>query len=357
MIVLYNLAMLVVSVTALSLTARTRTPGAGALALVTTAAASVLLAAGLGIGTWNALQLFACGLFLHCGVVLAALTWLLWKTAPKTAIVSGIACLTLGAIGIDAFFIEPHWLEVTRLELVAPKLSRSLRLAIIADLQTDNVGDYERRVLRQSLNERPDIILMAGDYLQVDRHETARLATLHQELNTLLKEVDFQAPLGVFAVRGNVDAGNWTESFEGLPITLFRSTGTVQLADLRITGLSVHDSGVLPADRTAPIVDVPNDGKYHIMLGHLPNFALRKVDADLLVAGHTHGGQVQLPFLGPIVTHALVPRSWASGVTDLGDGRTLIVSRGVGMERGVAPRLRFLCRPQLIVVDLVPSGK
>jgi hypothetical protein len=102
---------------------------------------------------------------------------------------------------------------------------------------------------------------------------------------------------------------------------------------------------------------VPHDGKYHVMLGHLPNFALRDGDADLLVAGHTHGGQVRVPFFGPIITHSLIPRSWAAGVTDLGNGRTLIVSRGIGMERGVAPRLRFLCRPQLIVVDLMPGGK
>ena len=65
--------------------------------------------------------------------------------------------------------------------------------------------------------------------------------------------------------------------------------------------------------------------------------------------------KIQLPVFGPILTLSRVPRSWAAGVTDLGAGRMLVVSRGVGMERGRAPRVRFLCRPEVVVVDLVPE--
>jgi len=93
-----------------------------------------------------------------------------------------------------------------------------------------------------------------------------------------------------------------------------------------------------------------------VALGHRPDFALGDVRADLLLAGHTHGGQVVLPFIGPPITLTAVPRSWASGRTELDGGRTLVVSRGVGMERGYAPRLRFGCPPEILVIDLVPSA-
>jgi len=83
---------------------------------------------------------------------------------------------------------------------------------------------------------------------------------------------------------------------------------------------------------------------------------LGRVDADLMVAGHTHGGQVQLPLIGPLITLSAVPRAWASGVTELEPGRTLVVSRGVGMERGNAPRLRFLCRPEVVIVNVAAAG-
>jgi hypothetical protein len=100
---------------------------------------------------------------------------------------------------------------------------------------------------------------------------------------------------------------------------------------------------------------VAGEDRFHIVLGHSPNFSLGPVDADLLIAGHTHGGQVQLPLIGPLLTLSHVPRSWASGVTEIALGKTMVVSRGIGMERGAAPRLRFLCRPELVVVDLLPE--
>ena len=95
--------------------------------------------------------------------------------------------------------------------------------------------------------------------------------------------------------------------------------------------------------------------RFHIAMGHRPDFALGQIEADLLVAGHTHGGQVRLPWVGPLLTFSEVPRSWAAGLTDLPDGGRLLVSRGIGHERGHAPRLRFLCRPELVVIDLVPE--
>ena len=90
------------------------------------------------------------------------------------------------------------------------------------------------------------------------------------------------------------------------------------------------------------------------MLGHKPDFSIHSPDADLLLAGHTHGGQVQLPFIGPLVTLSNVPRAHAEGQNQLGS-TTLIVSRGIGTEQMDAPRLRFLCWPELSIIDLVPE--
>jgi len=248
-------------------------------------------------------------------------------------------------IAVDAFMIEPTWVEVGRVEMASDKITRKIRIVIVADLQTDAIGNHERRTLKRVMDERPDLILLAGDYVQVD--DSDRRRQLCEQLRDYLQEIDFTAPLGIYAVRGNTDSDGWTEFFSGLPVTTFEQTGAVEVGELKISGLSMRDSfsGALRIERS---------DRFHIVLGHYPNFALSDVRADLLVAGHTHGGQVQLPLLGPIVTFSRVPRKWAAGVTDLGDGRTLIVSRGIGMERRDAPRLRFLCRPELVVVQLRP---
>lgn len=72
---------------------------------------------------------------------------------------------------------------------------------------------------------------------------------------------------------------------------------------------------------------------------------------DLVLAGHTHGGQVVVPFFGPPYTASRLPRRYAGGLNDY-RGIPLHVSRGVGMERGFAPQVRFLCPPEICVVDV-----
>ena len=75
---------------------------------------------------------------------------------------------------------------------------------------------------------------------------------------------------------------------------------------------------------------------------------------DLVVSGHTHGGQIVVPFFGPIMTLSHVPRSVAAGGLHQIDGNYIYVSRGVGCERMQAPRIRFLCPPEISLLTLKP---
>ena len=265
------------------------------------------------------------------------------ETPSKTAIAAVVGATLIAGVGIDAFFIEPHWLEVTRYRIVSAKVKRPLKIAIIADIQTDSIGAYERRALELAKAENPDLVLFAGDYIQ--EHDDARRGELIRELRALVKECGFKFAV---AVEGNCDYDDWPEIFEGTGVEFTRETRTYLHGDVQITALSLMDSEYRPS--------VEACAWFHIVVGHIPNFARDyAVQADLLVAGHTHGGQVRLPGIGPLITLSMIPRSWAAGLTELSGGRTLIVSRGIGMERGRAPRLRFLCRPELAIVEVVPS--
>ncbi len=264
------------------------------------------------------------------------------------------ACTGLAAI--DAFLIEPRWLKVSRITITSRKVQDPVRLVLVADVQTDRPGRYEARAFKKVMAERPDLILFAGDYIHLGPRSRSYEAEA-RALRDLMIEAGLSAPLGVYAVAGNIDRHNgWRVAFDGVPAVLVDATTRYDLGPVALTALGVEHSfraeAVVPA--TAAGSDVVND-RFHIVLGHSPNFSLGEVEADLLLAGHTHGGQVQLPLIGPLVTLSAVPRAWASGVTEIAPGKTLIVSRGVGMERGHAPRVRFLCRPEIVVVDLVPE--
>jgi predicted MPP superfamily phosphohydrolase len=273
----------------------------------------------------------------------------LWKGSRAAAILAGVTAVSLVAIGVDAFFIEPQWLEVTHYEIRSDKIGKPLRIAVLADIQTDDVGEYERDVLRRAMEEKPDLILFPGDYLQTQ--SVAAWREQCDKLREIIRESHLNAPLGMFAVAGNVDYRDWPQILDGTGVVVINETRSVDVERLRITGLSEPDSGDSHgADELAS-----PEGAFHICVGHRPDFALGSPNADLLIAGHTHGGQVQLPLVGPLLTLSRVRRSWASGLNEIRPGQHLFVSRGIGMERGEAPRLRFLCRPELAIIDVVPK--
>ena len=338
------------STAAAALAALYRRPSALRLALTTTAliACSLVVADQLpGGGIFRTLRLLSLGVFgiLPTFLAASALLLLLRRGRPGLAPAAFVAACLIACVGIDAFWIEPHWLEVTRHRIQTDKLEKTIRIVVVADFQTDEFDDYERNVLEAVLHERPDLVLFAGDYLQTIQR--GRGEELRNQLRRFLHEIDFRAPLGAYAVGGNTDSRRWPEIFEGTSVRALQKTQTVNVQGLSITGLEESHSF-----RRSLRVD-PAEG-FHIVLGHAPDFALGPIEADLLVAGHTHGGQVRLPFLGPILTFSAVPREWAAGLTTLPSGAVLAVSRGIGMERNEAPRMRFLCRPELMVIEAAP---
>jgi predicted MPP superfamily phosphohydrolase len=309
--------------------------------------AGALLAAVLHRDGFHLLRLYAFVLFLHLPMLLAVAALTLYPEHRRTAIVSALSACALLFVAVDAFLIEPRWLVVTRVRIESNKLERAITVAVVADLQTDTIGAYERRALQRVMRESPDLIVMTGDYIQ--EIDAGRRAARVVELRALLRELDFAAPLGAFAVRGNVEDNDWAALFEGLPVTPLEQSTTLDLEAVRLTGLDLWAS-FSGSTRIAP------SDRFHIVFGHAPDFALGDVRADLLIAGHTHGGQVRLPFLGPLLTFSEVPRAWVQGTTRFEDGRALVVSRGIGMERTNAPRLRLFCRPEIVFIDCVPGA-
>lgn len=295
-----------------------------------------------------------------------------WLTRHSTVrAIAGTLVVATTAIVLFAFRIEPFRLEVTNFEITSSKVDRTIKICVLADFQTDKFETYEQQSLIRLLDEKPDLILMAGDYLQADTQQDWQ--ELRDQMSAFLGKHGFQAPLGIYGVGGNTDFQRWPEIFDGLDVVLFENTRSVDNGQLRVTGLSIEDSfdpnvsicgeskgAIETADDNRRDEHLSNDSlsePFRIVLGHAPDFALSpSVDADLLVAGHTHGGQVRLPLIGPLVTFSRVPRSWAAGMTKLDDEKWLVVSRGVGMERRDAPRLRFLCRPQIAVITVSPSA-
>jgi len=290
-----------------------------------------------------------CTVFLHYPALGLACACA-WRESSRWRALTALSmALLLLGIGANAFFYEPFDLQVARHELASEKLSRPIRLVVLADLQTGDFGDYERGALELALEQEPDLLLLPGDYIQAVEH--ARWGQSAPRLVAALAELDFGAPLGALAVGGNVDPPGWPQLFLGSRVQAFVDTTRVEVDELIVTALSLSDGFddglVLEAEE-----------RFHIVLSHGPDAVLSgELRADLFVAGHCHGGQVRLPLFGPLVKLSSIPREWTDGLHEMRSGEWLCVSRGVGVERGWAPPVRFLCKPEIVVIDLVPADE
>jgi hypothetical protein len=202
---------------------------------------------------------------------------------------------------------------------------------------------------------KPDIILVPGDIFQGADDEFERELPALWELSTRL-----HAPHGVYVVPGNVERTDRLKRLcDGAALRLLlNDTVAVDVNGHRVAIGGVELNCRSPAAReTIRRLGANQTCDVRILLSHLPDAVLdlRASDGiDLVVAGHTHGGQIQLPGFGPLVTFSHVPRRTAGGGLTRVNDVLIYVSRGVGMERSQAPPLRFFCPPEITLLTLVP---
>jgi hypothetical protein len=233
--------------------------------------------------------------------------------------------------------VEPFRLEVTTASVTSPRLSglaKPVRIALVADLQPEAIGPHEVAAFDAIVAAEPDLVLFLGDTLPTWE---PYLRTLHAPLLEQLRRL--RPPLGAFAVEGDVDGIGVERVFAGSDVRVLTD------AHVELPGVPIDLIGLSRARSRRPpdvgLVRRLRGDRFPIVMGHAPDFML----------GPLEGG-LQVPLFGPIVTLSSVPRWLAAGGVFRHGTTWLAVSRGVGMERDDAPRIRFWCRPQLVLLDL-----
>ena len=239
-------------------------------------------------------------------------------------------------------FIEPRFLVVQETPVVLAEEGRELRIAVASDF---HVGVYKRedwvaRVVKTIQAEAPDLILLPGDFVVGEAPEIRYLEPLK----------DLSAPLGVFAVIGNHD---YKEKKELGVKQALQDLGVTILDNERIALTKDGRDFVL-----AGVSDIWNDGDTYrtlaglepeetvILVAHNPDavFSPNSSLADLIIAAHTHGGQIRLPWIGPIpqIPDALGQAFDRGFFPAEGDRPNLFITSGVS-ETG--PRARLFVPP------------
>jgi len=263
------------------------------------------------------------------------------------------AGLGLGGLGLGwrAFVYEPTAFEVTRHDLPIPGLPApwaGQRIVHLTDLHYGNPRSefVFRRTVELANAEDADLVLITGDFLLRRAREAPPCAAHLARL---------RARQGVIAVLGDHDFDERTRRpITGLPaalqdagVRLLRNEWLELPGGLRLAGVDPTTARVQAADLQKAVRGL--DSPPHLLLAHSPDIihgaALR--DIPVVLCGHTHGGQVVVPFYGPPLTHTKVGRRFASGWSTH-QGTRMYTSRGLGSHFS----LRFLCRPELPVFTL-----
>jgi predicted MPP superfamily phosphohydrolase len=281
--------------------------------------------------------------------------WLGWTAALLLAVMAqfvGTALLYRAAL------VEPRRLGLSRLAITSDRLppgAPPIHILHIGDIHLERLSIREARLLELVDESRPDLILLTGDYVNLSNNLDPET---HAQVRRLLGRL--HARYGVMAVLGTppVDLPAVApQLFEGLPARLLRDeTVEVTLSRgrrLTLLGLDCHHD--IPRDTATldrVLAGAPGEGP-RVLLYHSPELMLAAAERgiDLYLCGHTHGGQVRLPLVGPLFTASQLGRRYVMGHYQ--EGRThLYVTRGIGFEGLAAPRVRLFCPPEVTLVTV-----
>jgi len=272
------------------------------------------------------------------------------RAVGKRVVGYGLPVITTG---VYSLYIEPQWLRLHHQRIVLsglPSPLHGLRIVQLSDLHLEPyvaLAHIENAVKRAHA-QHPHLIVLTGDYADT----LSGLAQLPAVLSQL------QAPLGVYAALGNHDmalgprAVRQTLAASG--ITLLENRGlilTFKNTDFYLAGLADSFSGQPNLDMA--LAHLPAD-MLCILLSHEPDIAGNIAEdgrVDLQLSGHTHGGQVRIPFWGAPVRPPL-GKKYPQGLTQVG-AMQLYTTRGVGLiGPPFGPPVRFNCRPEVSLLVL-----
>ena len=273
--------------------------------------------------------------------------------------------LAAGSAAGMAFYageISRHELEIVYRTITIPRLPDSFAGFKIVQISDFHFHEYTEAafieaVVRKVNEATPDLVVMTGDFVSskpLPRHFSVRMSYHCAEL---LSRVE--CPLR-YAILGNhdvlVSAGAVTDALRthGIPV-LTNSSVPLERDGQRLWLAGLQDAlqqrpdllTALPAGRNP-------DREPLILLSHEPDFADHVVGRriDLVLSGHTHGGQIRLPFLPPLLLPSMGIK-YVEGLFRLRDGTQLYVNRGIG---AVNLPFRFRCPPEISVITLQPGA-
>ena len=243
------------------------------------------------------------------------------------------------------FYFEPNKLEVTPITLYDEQL-KVIKIVFASDFHIKPHQQKRLEKVVNTINEQDaDIVLSAGDYV------SGHSEILTMPINKIAKGLgNIKSKYGFYTSLGNHDkylgAERIRTALEEYNITVLNNENI----KVNINGKDIYIVGIQYKHKNKKLINKALKGAKEpiILLTHSPDeFYKIPENVNLILAGHTHGGQVVLPFIGAILTGSIYRDRFLYGLKEL-DGKKIITTRGIGVS--ILP-LRFNCPPEIMVIE------
>jgi predicted MPP superfamily phosphohydrolase len=276
------------------------------------------------------------------------------RSRVRSTRAAALVLLVLVLLALWSFGIEPRWVAQRHVDVRVPGWQRPpLKVAVASDWHLTRSAwrvmtpAHARRIVDAINAAQPDIILLPGDFIS-GRGDPSQGALDPDEIAAILGRL--RAPLGVYAVLGNHD---WwhdgpalTAALERRGIRVLENQARAVDAGLWLAGIGDEWTG---HSRPAQALAQVPPGAQLLLLMHDPASLLELPSTQAVgFAGHTHGGQVALPWLGALVSAGNTPRGWSYGWIEHGGVRAWVTS-GLGIS--ILP-VRFNRRPEWMLFTI-----
>ncbi len=271
---------------------------------------------------------------------------------------------------VYVFFVETVWIKYERLVIPVAKPLQTGRVRILhlSDLHFKKWDPRKLRIFAALGKKEFDLIVLTGDMID-DFYGNASALSAFEHLrsrygiycvfgNHEYLYYSVQTMLHFFRLhnlpaRKNPHLKEFSDGLKKIGIVHLGNRLCV-LKELGITLVGVDDFRAGMSRMEKATAELPRD-TFNILLAHHPDslLAAKSEWFDLALCGHTHGGQIRLPFIGALFTDSILPKHLAMGNVQI-NGINTYISRGLSTSRHTIPRL--LCRPEITQIELVGQG-
>ncbi len=277
-----------------------------------------------------------------------------WRALRWALIVLLAAAAALAAKAWRDTVAEPEVLRLTARLEGFPAGTPPVRLLLLSDIHVagpDMPPERLARIVEQANRLRPDLVLIAGDFVSEKRTATR----LYSAAEAIAPLAALEAPLGKIAVPGNHD--HWfgvaavRRELERAGFTVLANVA-VRAGPLAIGGIDDDYTG--HANLPGALAAIDRLGGGRVLLSHSPDpFPDLPIGFGLMLAGHTHCGQIRYPWGGSPATMSAYGDRYACGVVRE-DGNLLVTTAGLGTS--VLP-FRLFSRPEMWLIEVLPAGR